>query len=92
MFAVRCSVLLEDRREEADEGVGLGEEGVVAVVGGHLAVVAAGARGADDGGERTSSGGRNQSVEMPTSVRCAVRDSLSQEARAIGRSLRIGAL
>ena len=32
----------EDGGEETDELVGLGEEGVVAVVGGHFAVVAAG--------------------------------------------------
>ena len=29
---MRCSVLLEDGGEEADEGVGFGEEGVVAEV------------------------------------------------------------
>jgi len=43
--------LLEDGSEDADEGVGFGEEGIVAVVGGHLAVVTACTGGLDDGGK-----------------------------------------
>jgi len=45
----------------------------VAVVGGHLAVVAAGAGGADDGGERADILGREEPVGGDAhSVRCAV--------------------
>ena len=56
------SALFEDGGEEADQGAGFGEEGVVAVVGGHLAVVAAGAGGANDGGERADVLGRKEPV------------------------------
>ena len=52
----------EHRREQSDELIGLGEEGVMAVVGGHLAVVAAGAGGFDHGGEGADVFGREEPV------------------------------